>query len=51
MAGKPWQECELNHGRGVESIQGSLEKEMIGFLLFQIWSGNPGHGEGATHVL
>lgn len=49
MAGKPWQECELA-GR-VESIQGSLEKEMIGFFLFQIWSGNPGHGEGATHVL
>lgn len=49
MAGKAWQEYELA-GR-VESIRGSLEKEMIGFLLFHVWSGNPGHGEGATHVL
>lgn len=48
-AGKPWWECEL--AGCVESIQGSLEREMFSFLLFQIRSGNPGHGEGAAHVL
>lgn len=49
MAGKPQWECEL--AGCVEFIQESLEREMFSFLLFQIQSGNPGHGEGATHVL